>query len=186
MTDELWLWLRITAGVLVINKLGMVVHLFRVSGGLLLTLALFSVGCLAADLTEQRELFIRAEALAHNPGSEESKRLAQQLADYPLYPYVEQRTLIQYPYLSNQKQITAFLEKYDGTPLDLPLRKKWLNYLLNKNQKALFLHFYRDIGDTRLKCKQLSYRLADKQPTEQLYKEIDQLWLTGQSLPSAC
>ncbi|WP_416306556.1 transglycosylase SLT domain-containing protein [Neptunicella sp. SCSIO 80796] len=169
-----------------INKLGMVMYLFRVSGGLMLTLGLFSATCNAIDLTEQRELFIRAEALAYNPSSEESQKLAEQLADYPLYPYVEQKTLIQYPYLSNQKKIAAFLEKYDGTPLDRPLRKKWLNYLLTKDQKALFLHFYRDIGDTRLKCKQLSYRLSDKQPSEELYKEIDRLWLTGQSLPSAC
>lgn len=185
-TDELWLWLRITAGVLAINMLGMTILLFRVSGGLMLTLVLLCATCFASDLTEQRELFIRAEALAHNPASEESQRLAVQLDDYPLYPYVEQKTLIQYPYLSNQKKITAFLNKYEGTPLDLPLRKKWLRYLHSKNQKALFLHFYRDIGDTQLKCQQLLYRLGDTPKNATLLKEIDQLWLTGQSLPSAC
>src|SRR5690606_6487182 len=66
------------------------------------------------------------------------------------------------------------------------LRKKWLAYLLSKNQKALFLHLYRDIGDTQIICNQLQYRLSDNPKDSSLLNEIDQLWLTGQSLPSAC
>ena len=109
----------------------------------------------AADLQQQRDYFPRAESIAHNPNSSEYKFLKQELADYPLYPYVELKTLIQYPYLSNKKKIEAFLNRYEGSPLDKPLRKKWLSYLAQKKQKALFLHFYRDIGSTELTCQKL-------------------------------
>ncbi|MBC3765734.1 lytic transglycosylase domain-containing protein [Neptunicella marina] len=153
---------------------------------LCIALWILSQASYADTLSQQREWFERAELIAASPGSSEYKMLVKKLADYPLLPYVEQKTLINYPYLSNQKRIARFLDKYEDTPLDAPLRKKWLTYLKNKNQKALFLHFYRDLGDTALRCTELKYRLEDQKQSKQILDEIDDLWLTGQSLPSAC
>ncbi|MDN4502085.1 transglycosylase SLT domain-containing protein [Alteromonadaceae bacterium BrNp21-10] len=140
----------------------------------------------AADLQQQREYFPRAESIAHNPNSSEYQFLKQELADYPLYPYVELKTLIHFPYLSNKKKIESFLTKYENTPLDQPLRKKWLRYLARKKQKALFLHFYRDIGSTPLTCNKLQFQIDLKSDLVNVLNDIDELWLTGESLPKEC
>lgn len=138
------------------------------------------------NLQKQRKWFARAEAIAHNPNSSESKFLRQKLANYPLIPYVQLKTLMRYPFLSNKGNIEAFLTKYEKSPMDRPLRKKWLNYLADQNQQAMFLHFYRDIGDDSLKCHQLRFRLQRPEQRAEALKKVDALWLVGKSRPKSC
>lgn len=138
------------------------------------------------DLPKLRKWFTRAEAIAHNPNGSESKFLRQKLSDYPLTPYVQLKTLMRFPFLSNKKNIETFLDKYEGSPLDRPLRKKWLNYLAGQNQKAMYLHFYRDIGDDGLHCHQIRFRLERPEQRAEALKEVDKLWLVGKSRPKAC
>ncbi|MCV2883686.1 lytic transglycosylase domain-containing protein [Aestuariibacter sp. AA17] len=137
-------------------------------------------------LQHQRKMFVKAESFATKPKSWDYKYLMKQIQDYPLKPYIELKTLMAYPYLSNKKKIETFLTQYENTPLDKPLRKKWLRYLARKNQPALFLHFYRDIGDASLTCQRLSFMLDRNTLKEEAYDEIQQLWLVGKSQPKEC
>ena len=119
---------------------------------LVIASALFTQTVLATpklNREQQRMLFIKAERLAHNPNSGTFKKVMQQLEGYPLKPYVELKTLKKFPFMANKKQIQSFLGKYESSPLDSPLRKKWLVYLANQDQPALFRHFYRDMGTGR-------------------------------------
>jgi soluble lytic murein transglycosylase len=137
-------------------------------------------------LATQRQLFIEAESLADKPNSSRFKALMIQLADYPLLPYLQQKSLIAYPYLANREMIEQFLVDYANTPLDRPLREKWLSYLAQKNQAELFLTSYRDIGETELACKRAEFLLADPNQQTLALKLIEQLWVVGDSQPKAC
>ena len=131
-------------------------------------------------------MFAKAEAVASKPKSRDYKYLQSKLQGYPLKPYIELKTLMAFPYLSNKDKIEQFLNQYEGSPMDKPLRKRWLNYLGRKKQPALFMHFYRDIGDTAITCQYLQFKLARDELKEEAYKQIEALWLVGKSQPKAC
>jgi len=161
--------------------------LFFVSILTLVTLS-FNVSANKSDkiLEQQRQDFLKAEYIAHKPKSYHYRKLLKQLKSYPLYPYIELKTLMRFPYLSNKEQIARFLERYEGTPLDRPLRKKWLKYLAQKKQQALFLHFYRDLRSPELTCTYLKYQLERQDMRLNALDEIDKLWLVGKSQPKTC
>lgn len=135
---------------------------------------------------QQRKLFIEAERLAHNPNSSLYKKLMQQLEGYPLRPYVELKTLSKYPFLANKVQIESFLAKYESTPLDRPLRKKWLTYLAKQGQPELFSHYYRDTGSVELKCKYAEILLQKDPSNAQAFNLAEELWVVGKSQPKDC
>ena len=138
------------------------------------------------DREQQRKLFIKAEMLAHNPNSSAFKKVMVKLEGYPLKPYVELKTLSQFPFMANKKQIEDFLAKHKATPLDRPLRKKWLTYLVEQNQPELFMHFYRDIGDTALNCKYAEFLLQKNPSDTEALMLTENLWVVGKSQPNEC
>jgi soluble lytic murein transglycosylase len=135
---------------------------------------------------QQQKLFIKAERLAHNPNSRTFKKLMKQLEGYPLKPYVELKTLRKFPFMANKKQIESFLAKYEYSPLDRPLRKKWLAYLAKQNQPELFKHFYRDIGNTALNCQYAAMLLQKDPSNAQAFELAENLWVVGKSQPNEC
>ncbi len=153
---------------------------------LLLLSLLLSPALSGATLEQQRNWFVRAEALAHHPQKAQFTRLMKRLKDYPLLPYVELKTLKRYPYMANLEKIDDFLNRYQGTPLDAPLRNKWLQYLARKNEDALFLKYYRDLGNTSLACTRLRLLLTRTPGDSALLDEVDTLWRHGASRPKAC
>jgi soluble lytic murein transglycosylase len=138
------------------------------------------------DRDQQRKLFIKAQRLAHNPNSSAFKILMEQLEGYPLKPYVELKTLSKFPFMSNKTRISDFLDKYEASPLDRPLRKKWLIYLGKQNQPELFLHFYRDMGDAALDCKYAEILLKKNPFNAEALALIEDLWVVGKSQPNDC
>ena len=138
------------------------------------------------DRERQRKLFVEAERLAHNPNSSAFKKLMEQLEGYPLKPYVELKTLTKFPFMANKSQIESFLAKYESTPLDRPLRKKWLAYLGNQDQPELFSLFYRDMGNTALTCKYAEMLLQNDPSNAQAFKLAEKLWVVGKSQPNEC
>lgn len=135
---------------------------------------------------QQRKLFVKAERLAHTPNSRVFKTLMKQLEGYPLKPYVELKTLSQFPFMANKKQIERFLAKYESSPLDRPLRKKWLVYLAKQNQPELFIHFYRNTGNTALNCRYAEMLLEKDASNTQAFEMAENLWVVGKSQPSDC
>ncbi|XOV80228.1 MAG: transglycosylase SLT domain-containing protein [Aestuariibacter sp.] len=139
-----------------------------------------------ADAEQLREWFTRAEQIAHRPNSSEYRFLKQQLQNYPLYPYVEQKTLLRYPYLSNEKRIAQFLSEYENTPLDRPLRRKWLQHLARQQRPEMFLKYYRELNNVELACQALLFQIGDNQPSPEQLQQIEAFWLVGKSQPKEC
>lgn len=133
--------------------------------------------------SQQREQFLHAELRIGSTNRAQAEQWLEQLADYPLQPYLEQRWLE--GRLSASDAIERFLTRYQGTPMDWPLRKRWLLYLAQRRSAELFLANYRPSQDAELHCHALRFRLEKEAPA-QIWPEVRELWTVGVSQPRAC
>ncbi len=140
----------------------------------------------AVENTSHRKIFLEAEKKIWKADNAGFKKLYQQLHYYPLQPYLDQQNLMQNMHISLAKDIDTFLNKYDGTPLDWPLRKKWLNYLLENNQQSLFLYSYKPSSSATLSCAYFNYSLAKGVSEKVIFPKVTKLWTVGKSQPDIC
>lgn len=145
-----------------------------------------SVKGFAIEPSEQRELFVKAEAQAASGSYQTVEKWRKQLGDYPLFPYVELAYLKNHPYLSNKERIRNFLALYEGTPLEWPLRYRWLNYLAKKNKPLLFINDFKATSSAELNCHHLNFQLDIGAKIQSLSKQVEALWVVGKSQPKAC
>ncbi|WP_260681511.1 transglycosylase SLT domain-containing protein [Aliiglaciecola sp. M165] len=138
------------------------------------------------ELAHQRNVYKALENMVAKPNSAEYRRLREQLHGYALEPYIEQITLKRYPYLANQQKIDDFLTKYEGTPLDRPLRHKWLEYLKKKDLPELYLEYFSPTANVELTCQYLAYQLQGESNQQQVFEQASKLWVVGRSQPNEC
>ncbi len=140
----------------------------------------------ADENTLLRKTFEKAEKQIWKADSSHYQTLYNQLHYYPLQPYLDQKRLMTRMRLSSAKEIEKFLTTYEGTPLDWPLRSKWLNYLIKRNRQALFLAFYQPTADVELTCTYYQYQLNSGVDEALILSKIADLWVVGKSQPKAC
>lgn len=140
----------------------------------------------AVESQQQRKLYLDAEKKLWQPKSSQYRQLYNQLHYYPLQPYLDQQELMHTMSLSKATEISTFLEKYRGTPLDWPLRKKWLNYLSTKKRKALFLTHYIPTSSAELTCQFYEYQLDAGLSPDKVLPKVTKLWVHKKSQPKVC
>jgi soluble lytic murein transglycosylase len=140
---------------------------------------------LAVDKTQQK-IFIKAEKLTGIKHSAEYQTLYNQLHYYPLQPYLDQQALLANIKISSAVAISKFLTKYESTPLDWPLRKKWLTYLAKNNHRQLFLDFYKPTSNAKLTCQYYTFQLKSGLPESVVLPQISKLWVVGKSQDKMC
>ncbi|NJN47023.1 MAG: transglycosylase SLT domain-containing protein [Candidatus Competibacteraceae bacterium] len=108
-----------------------------------------------------------------------------QLSDYPLYPYLRYRDLLQRLEQYPTEEVRSFLQAYADLPLSGRLRLTWLRQLAKAQRWQDFLRDYRGGNDVALDCW---YRQALLQAgrRDQALAGIDDVWMQGVSLPNAC
>jgi len=136
--------------------------------------------------SDLRSTYKQAEKQLWKSESSRFQQLYKQLHFYPLQPYLDQRILMDKMRISKVKEISEFLTKYKGTPLDWPLRKRWLTYLAKRKRESLFLEFYQPTSDAELTCYYLRYQLKASATAAQIMPQVSKLWLVGKSQPKAC
>ena len=151
---------------------------------LLLGLSLAGVAA-AADLTDQRNNFVKAEKALQRGELKEFNRLRAGLRDYPLYPYLEYQALLRGLAKADAKRIVAFLDSYAATPLAERLRARWLDQLAKQGRWSDYLDFYQPSSDVRRRCQQLRALIATGE-SRTAFDQVPEIWLYGQSRPSAC
>ncbi|WP_448212312.1 transglycosylase SLT domain-containing protein [Colwellia sp. MEBiC06753] len=139
-----------------------------------------------ADTNVQRDTFLKAEKNVWQPDSPTYQALYKQLHFYPLQPYLDLRRLKDKIRLSDAEEIDSFLTQYKDTPLDWPLRKKWLYYLAKRHQKALFLKFYASNNDVVLNCTHMLYQLDAGMPEQTILPQVTKYWVVGKSQDKVC
>lgn len=131
------------------------------------------------------DAFLKVEKLAER-GSEAEYRNAISQLDHPLKPYAELAYLQRNLNSKHIPEIRRFLNIYQGTPLEWPLRREWLNELKARKNKATFIEFYKPTRDAELSCTYLSYQLQLKAPEKAIYQQVDALWNVAKSQPKEC
>ena len=132
-----------------------------------------------------RAEFLKAERQIGSMTKADAQATLQKFASYPLQPYLEMQRLKQF--LSADERINDFLLRYNGTPMDWPLRKPWLLDLARRQQAALYLANYSDTSDAELECYALRFKLAQQDANPALiWPQVTALWAVGKSQPKAC
>jgi soluble lytic murein transglycosylase len=135
---------------------------------------------------EKQSLFIKAEKLLNKGDNLSYKDIYKKLDDYPLQPYLKMRELIKSINLNSRNDIVSFLAKHKNSPLDWPLRKAWLQYLVKKQKGELFLEAYNQTWNTELQCENLKFLLANEEKKTEAFTQVKSIWLVGKSLPKTC
>jgi len=135
------------------------------------------------ELIQQREIFLRAEKALQKKKHTKYFQLADQLKDYPLYPYLQYQWLKKN--LNREKQIKQFLQQHSSSRYASKLNRKWLHYLGKRKQWSLLLQNQITTKDATLNCYYQRARIqtGDKQAA---LIEAAELWAVGRSQPRAC
>ena len=152
----------------------------------LLVSLFFSSMLFASDESQQRKTFLQAEKQLWNAGSTTYQSLYDQLHYYPLQPYLDQKRLMTKMKLSSATEIGEFLDEYKGTPLDWPLRKKWLSYLAKRKKPMLFQNYFKATSNVELTCQYYRFQLQTGVAPSRVLPKVTKLWLVGKSQPKVC
>ena len=155
----------------------------------LATLACFAILLLpwaaSAGTAAQRAAFLAAYQAARHAPPGTWQALSRDLADYPLYPYLEWAALTRDLTRADAKQVEAFLARHGDSPLGTDLRARWLKRLATQKRWRELVALHRPIEDTELRCAHATARIA-LADTENLLPDARALWLSGRSLPAQC
>lgn len=147
---------------------------------------IFSCFSVAYEYSGVQKDFLSAEKKIWKSASKKYQSLYNKLHFYPLQPYLDQQRLIHQMDLSLAKDIDQFLTKYEGTPLDWPLRKKWLQYLKKRKRQILFTNYFKSTTNAELTCYQYLSQLKSGISEEVILPKVTALWVVGKSQSTEC
>ena len=133
----------------------------------------------------QRKQFVIAKNALRAHKLDTFKHLAAQLRDYPLYPYLIEQYLSSRLWKVKDREIIAFLNRYNDLPTAKDLRQDWLKYLARHHRWQTYIDNYTPQSDAVLQCYQLHARVQTHHHTY-LLEDTRTLWLSGESLPPQC
>ncbi|MCW8878095.1 MAG: transglycosylase SLT domain-containing protein [Kangiellaceae bacterium] len=139
-----------------------------------------------AQKTAQLALFKQAEQAIRNKQFSKFLEVRENLKTHPLIDYLERDYLISDLSLANREKIEQFLAQNGHLPVSRKLRYKWLHWLGKHNHASLFLRHYQNFGSKSLNCHQLYFRLRTSENKNDIYPQIEKIWLSPTSLPKSC
>ncbi|MGH8283196.1 MAG: transglycosylase SLT domain-containing protein [Gammaproteobacteria bacterium] len=142
----------------------------------------------AADLAAERAEFKLAWAAAQKGDLAALTPYLDELADYPLYPYLRyaylDSTLAQQP----AGAVESFLKEQAQLPVADALRQAWLLELAKQGKWSDFLAYYQNDTAPALRCAAVSAHLVsdDVQDRDAWIVTAQHLWLVPHSQPATC
>jgi len=135
------------------------------------------------EIAHLRQLFLQAENVLKKNDDAEYFLLADQLKDYPLYPYLQYQWLRKN--LDNEKQVKHFLETQNTSRYADKLKRKWLLHLGKNKQWPLIIQNQITTSSATLNCyyHRAQYNTGNKRAA--LYGARE-LWAVGHSQPKVC
>ncbi len=137
------------------------------------------------NLVEDRKQFAEAYAALTKKQSQKAFELIKGLENYPLYPYFRYLDLSRRLHLRPTAEVREFFTAYDESLLADRLRSEWLSLLARTKRWSEYLHDYRPLANTKLKCAQLTARIETGR-LEGVLSDARTLWLVGKSQPDEC
>ncbi|MGH8320816.1 MAG: transglycosylase SLT domain-containing protein [Gammaproteobacteria bacterium] len=142
----------------------------------------------AADLATERVEFKLAWAAAQKGDLAALTPYLDELADYPLYPYLRyaylDSTLAQQP----AGAVESFLKEQAQLPVADALRQAWLLELAKQEKWNDFLTYYQNDSAPALRCAAVSAHLVgdDTQDRDAWIVAAQHLWLVPRTQPDTC
>ncbi|MGH8281458.1 MAG: transglycosylase SLT domain-containing protein [Gammaproteobacteria bacterium] len=142
----------------------------------------------AADLATERAEFKLAWAAAQKGDLAALTPFLDELADYPLYPYLRyaylDSTLAQQP----AGALESFLKEQAQLPVADALRQAWLLELAKQGKWNDFLTYYQNDTTPALRCAAVSAHLVgdDTQDRDAWVVAAQHLWLVPHAQPDTC
>ena len=135
------------------------------------------------EIAHLRQLFLQAENALQKKDDASYFLLADQLKNYPLYPYLQYQWLKKH--LDKERQIKHFLLQHSSSRYAHKLKYKWLHHLGKHKRWSLVLQNQMATKDVTLNCyyQRAQIQAGDKQAALVAAKE---LWAVGHSQPRAC
>lgn len=140
---------------------------------------------LSANILQQRDLFIAAEKALDLNQLDTFQKLLNQLDDYPIKAYLEYEVIKMRLDQVSLPDMSLFLAKYRDFPFSKHLRVLWLKRLANEKRWRSYLLYFDQSNDTVLQCLNFTARIK-MGFTDNLYQDIQKIWLNGYSQPSEC
>ncbi len=139
-----------------------------------------------AKRDQQRLLYQQAQHLLDEAKLEEYALISDQLADYPLLPYLQYRIFLIDLADKSPKQVHDFISENKQYPFSSSIHSSYLDALIEQKSWTRLLSYQTtEPHDQEYRCHYYSAKLAtgDKKGA---FAGARQLWLTGQSVSSAC
>ena len=139
----------------------------------------------ASTLAQQRQMYMDARHALATGKHQKFNVLAEQLKEYPLYPYLQYEELRRRISSAPEKDIRGFLDNYSYVPVADRIRSDWLDVLMKRGQHVSFQQYYVPNNNSAHQCFDMQARmLAGDAPQAAL--EAEKLWLVGTSQPEQC
>ncbi|MDZ7662162.1 transglycosylase SLT domain-containing protein [Thiohalophilus sp.] len=113
------------------------------------------------------------------------RKLAAELQDYPLYPYLEYGDLRRRLGRAEPAEVRDFLQRHSDTPIAGLLHQRWLYTLARQGRWQTLVDNYSITNDKTLQCHYANALYRVRQP-ERAHALMENLWRTGRSLPDSC
>nr|WP_136250561.1 transglycosylase SLT domain-containing protein [Ningiella ruwaisensis] len=139
-----------------------------------------------AKREQQRATFLRAERSVWSMDNKDLLEAVRELDDYPLVPYLIEKKLRHRMSLDDEDAIREFLNQYGDAPFARSLRREWLEYLIKRNRRSLFIEFYKHTSNAKLQCHFLRYQYEAGVAKETIFEQLPALWNIGESQHEAC
>ncbi|NKN33780.1 transglycosylase SLT domain-containing protein [Marichromatium bheemlicum] len=144
-----------------------------------------AAGSAAPPVAQARADFLAAERALEQGDEEGFARLESRLRHYPLHPYLRFAQLTADLERTPDAAIERFLGIEPDSQLAWRLRRAYLQRLAAAGRWADYRQFYRPEADVERRCLYLR-ALIETGETERALAEVEPLWRSGRSRPSAC
>ncbi|KII77417.1 murein transglycosylase [Vibrio renipiscarius] len=138
------------------------------------------------NLDEQRALYDQAQQLLDQKNVEQYREMRDQIANYPLTPYVDYRSFLVTLKDQSPAQVERFIEQHQRFPFSKRIRAPYIDMLARNKQWQTLIEFQTDLP--RGEQYQCHYYNAQYQTGNRTlaFKGAETLWLSGDSVSDAC
>lgn len=139
-----------------------------------------------ASLDQQRVIYQKAQKYLDKKQVDEYMQIREQIADYPLTPYVDYRTFLVNIDKRTPEEVNQFVQHHQSFPFSNNIRAAYLDALIKKGDWQTFYQY--QTTEPRMEKYRCSYYYAQlKNGNEsQAYQGAARLWLSGNSISDNC
>jgi soluble lytic murein transglycosylase len=138
-----------------------------------------------ARLEAQRNAFLQALGMAERGPRDGWKRIAIDLQDHPLFPYLEYASLSRHLNRARSEEVRDFLHRHGHLPVADDLRHAFARRQAERGEWRDVLEMTGESRDPARRCLWLRARI-ETGGDQALRADLDTLWVSPRSLPDAC